>query len=403
MKKKILQINTVCGVGSTGRIAKDIAELAETKGMECYIAYGYGNTDFSNRIKIGTKIEYYIHNILSRILCMQGRFSYFATKRFLKEVDDIKPDLIHLHNIHGNYINYKLLFEYIKKKSIPVIWTLHDCWPFTGKCTYFDAVKCNKWQSDCNKCRNLREYPKSYCVNNTKGEYKNKKNSFSNVENMTIVTPSKWLKDNVKQSFLKQYEVKVINNGIDLNKFKFSKSKYREELNLEDKIVLLGVASEWTKRKGLNSFEALAELLDEKYKIVLLGIDNKQKSEISDKILTIPKTNSIEELAQIYSMADIFINPTLEDNFPTTNLEALACGTPVITYRTGGSPESIDSECGAIVEKENINELMENIEKIIYKKIEKEKCIEKSKNFNKKDKFLEYIELYENILKLKEN
>lgn len=398
MKKKILQINTVCGIGSTGRIAKDIGQIIEKENMENYIAYGYGKSNLPNTIKIGTKLDYYIHNILARLLGMQGRFSYFATKRFLKKIDKIKPDIIHLHNIHGNYINYKLLFKYINKKDIPMIWTLHDCWPFTGKCAYFDYLQCNKWKNDCKKCKNLYEYPKSY-IDNSKREYINKRKAFTSVKNMIIITPSKWLCENVKNSFLNKYPVKVINNGIDLTKFKYIENDYKDRFNLSDKKVILGVASDWNDRKGLKTFIKLSDMLDDKYRIVLVGVSDEQKEQISQKIIKIKRTDGIEELAKLYSMADVFVNPTLEDNFPTTNLEALACGVPVITYKTGGSPEAIDDECGDIVEKDNILELIKSIEKVINKKIKKEICINKSKKFNKNDKFLEYIELYKDILK----
>jgi len=397
MKKKILQINIVCGVGSTGRIVLDIGKTIEKENMESYIAYGYGKADLSNTIKIGTTIEYYIHNLLSRIFGMQGRFSYFATKRFLKKVDKISPDIIHLHNIHGNYINYKLLFKYIKEKQIPVVWTMHDCWPFTGKCTYFDYVKCDKWQKCCYNCNNLKEYPENY-IDTSRKEYKSKKKAFTNLKDMTIITPSQWLSENVKKSFLGQYQIKVINNGIDLEKFYHMENDYKEKMNIQEKIVLLGVASDWDERKGLNTFIQLSELLDKKYQIILVGISEEQKINIPEKIITIKKTNSIEELAKIYSMADIFINPTLQDNFPTTNLEALACGTPVITYKTGGSPEAIDSNCGAVVEQNNIIELIKTIEKVEKKKIKKEICIDQSKRFNKDEKFLEYIEIYREIV-----
>lgn len=397
MKKKILQINIVCGTGSTGRIVVDIGKTIEKENMESYIAYGYGKTNLNNTIKIGTTIEYYIHNILSRIFGTQGRFSYFATKRFLKKVDKIKPDIIHLHNLHGNYINYKVLFKYIKMKKIPVVWTLHDCWPFTGKCVYFDYIQCNKWQKGCYNCENLKEYPKNY-IDNSKKEYKSKKETFTNIKNMTIISPSKWLGENIKESFIGQYKIKVINNGIDLDKFKYIENNYKEKLNINDKYVLLGVASDWNKRKGLDTFVQLSKEIDNKYQIILVGISDEQKEKLPKNIIVINKTNSIEELAKIYSIADIFINPTLQDNFPTTNLEALACGTPVITYKTGGSPEAIDVTCGAIVEKNNIEELKKTIEEIINKKIKRETCIEHSKKFNKKERFLDYIETYKEIL-----
>ncbi len=403
MSKKILQINIVCETGSTGRIVKYIDNLMKDEHLESYIAYGYGKTNMPNAIKIGTKLDYYIHNILSRLFCAQGRFSYFATKRFLKKVDKIKPDIIHLHNIHGNYINYKSLFKYIKQKNIPVIWTLHDCWAFTGKCTHYQRINCDKWQTNCKNCKeckkNLKEYPKSYLICNSKNEYINKKKSFTGVKNLTIITPSQWLKDEVKKSFLKNYNVKVINNGIDLTDFKPIKSDYREKLGIDyNDIIILGVANDWSYKKGLDTFIQLSNILDDKYKIVLLGLDDNQIKKLPNKIIKISRTQNIEELAKLYSIADIYINPTLEDNFPTTNLEALACGTPVITYNTGGSPESISGNCGKVVEKDNILDLVNSIEKFNFDDNLSKNCIERAKNYDKSQKFKEYIDLYFNIL-----
>lgn len=398
MKKKILQINTVYGTGSTGRIVKDIGQLIEKNNMESYIAYGYGKSSEKNTIKIGTTLEYYIHNILSRITGRQGRFSYLATKRFLKKVDKIKPDIIHLHNIHGNYINYPLLFKYIKKNQIPTIWTLHDCWSYTGKCVYYDYAQCNKWKEKCKNCKQLREYPISYFFDPSEKEYKKKKNIFMSVANMHIVTPSKWLAKEVKESYLGKNHIQVIPNGIDLNQFKKIDSDFRERYNLEKKFIVLGVASEWSRRKGANTFIELSKLLDESYKIVMVGLTEKQKKDFPSNIIKISKTNSIKELAEIYSCADVFVNPTLEDNFPTTNLEALACGTPIVTYNTGGSIEAVNNNCGIIVEKEKISELVKAIKNVRKSNMFDSKiCINESKKYDKWKNFEKYITLYEEI------
>lgn len=402
MTKKILQINTVCGVGSTGRIATDLSNVIEKNGFESYIAYGYGKCNSRNTIKIGSKLEYYLHNILSKLTGKQGRFSLFATNRFINKIKKINPDIIHLHNIHGNYINYQLLFNYIKQKNIPVVWTLHDCWSFTGKCTHFDFVGCDKWIEGCKNCSQIHEYPKSYVIDSSRKEYEIKKKNFTRVENMHIVTPSKWLSIKVKQSFLAKYPIHVINNGIDLNKFTKKESNLRKQYDIEEKFVILGVASEWGKRKGLDTFIALANMLDKKYQIVIVGLDEKQCKELPDDIIKITKTNSIEELAEIYNLADVFINPTIEDNYPTTNLEAIACGTPVITYNTGGSPESITSECGIVVDKGNIEQLLYAIKELKDKKnLKEENCLKLAEKFDKNICFEQYIELYKQILKKK--
>lgn len=398
MKRKIIQINTVCGVGSTGRIAKDIGQLIEKNDMESYIAYGYGKCNDKNAIKIGTKLEYYIHNLLSRLTGRQGRYSYFATKRFLKKLDKIKPDIIHLHNIHGNYINYPLLFKYINKNQIPVIWTLHDCWSYTGKCVYYDYIKCEKWKNECKNCKQLREYPKSYFFDFSKKEYRKKKDTFTSITNMHIITPSEWLAREVEKSFLQRYPVQVIKNGIDLSKFKKVESNFRKKYNIEEKFIVLGVASEWTKRKGADTFIELSKALNTNYQIVMVGLTEEQKNNFPDNIIKINKTNSIQELAEIYSCANVFVNPTLEDNFPTTNIEALACGLPVITYNTGGSVEAVNGNCGIIIEKENINQLVNAIKNVRKcNMFNSQICIEEAKKYDKWEKFEQYITLYEKI------
>lgn len=398
-KKVVLQINTVCGVGSTGRIAQDLSNVMEENGIDCFVAYGYGKSSLKNSIKIGTTLEYYIHNILSRITGRQGRYSYYATKRFLKKVDKIKPDIIHLHNIHGNYINYVVLFNYIKKNKIPVIWTLHDCWAYTGKCVHYDYINCNKWQNQCYQCKQISSYPQSCFFDFSKKQYQKKKNMFTAIENMYIVTPSQWLAKEVEKSYLKKYPIEVIHNGIDLTKFQKTESSFKTNHNIEEKFMILGVASEWGKRKGLDTFIQLAKTLDKQYQIVLIGLAKEEKKNVPNNIIKIEKTNSVEELADIYSAADVLVNPTVEDNFPTVNLEALACGIPVITYNTGGSGEAINSKCGIIVEKNNMEKLMEAINYLKNNKILSADCIQQSKEFDKEKCFQKYITLYERILK----
>ena len=398
---KVLQINTFCGIGSTGRIATDISEILQKEGNDSIIAYGIGENPNSKvkTIKIGTKLEVHIHSLISQLFDMQGRGSFLATKRFIKKVKMYDPDIIHLHNLHGCYINIKVLFKYLEKSNKPVIWTLHDCWPFTGHCAHFDYAKCEKWKTKCEKCIQKRVYPKNIFVNRAERNYKFKKNIFNKCKNITIITPSKWLSNLVKQSFLGKYQIKVINNGIDLVKFKPIKNNTIEKkYNLTNKFIVLGVASSWSDKKGLKYFVELSKKLDENYIIILVGITEKQKQQLPKQIITISKTNNVEELAEFYSAADVFVNPTLEDNFPTTNLEALACGTPIITFNTGGSVESIDKTCGEIIEKGNLEELYKTIIKLKKHNLKSEDCIEKSKQYDKIDKYREYIELYTKVI-----
>ena len=395
---KILQINSVCGVGSTGRIATDLYKVLEEQGHECKIAYGRGTApEGIDSIKIGSNLDNYTHVFKTRVFDKHGFGSVNATKKFIEEVKEYDPDIIHLHNIHGYYINIEILFNYLKEANKPVVWTLHDCWAFTGHCAYFDYVGCDKWKSGCNKCPQKQGYPTSNIIDNSKFNYENKRKLFTSMKNMTIVTPSKWLANLLKESFLDKYPVEVINNGIDLNVFKPTESNFKEKYNLQGKFIVLGVASVWEERKGLKYFIELSKELSDDFKIVIVGVNEKQKKELPQNIIAITRTNNIKELAEVYTAADVFVNPTLEDNFPTTNLESLACGTPVITFNTGGSIESIDDNTGSIIEVGDLTKVSVIIGDKIKKYNRKNtiKCIERANTlFNKNDKYKEYINIY---------
>jgi putative colanic acid biosynthesis glycosyltransferase len=395
---KILQINSVCGIGSTGRIAADIHNILIERGHESYIAYGREiPKNCSSNIKIGSKLDNYAHVMKTRILDKHGFGSKKATKEFIKKIKELNPDVVHLHNIHGYYINVEVLFDYLKEANKPVIWTLHDCWSFTGHCAYFDYVGCDKWRTKCHTCPEKNAYPSSLILDCSKNNYLSKRKIFTGVKHLTIVTPSKWLANLVKQSFLQAYPVEVINNGIDLETFKPVKGIFREKYRLNDRYIILGVANIWDRRKGLKYFIDLSYRLKDDELIVLVGLTEKQISELPRNIIGITRTNDIEELVDIYSSADVYVNLTLEDNFPTTNIEALACGTPVITFDTGGSPEIIDQSCGFTIEKRNIDQFVERIKemrfgnKTNYSKMARTRA---ERLYNKNDKFAQYIEKY---------
>lgn len=401
---KILQINSG-NFGSTGNIMLNISKVIQESEYSSYVAYPNSRTnnkkDIENSIVIGNILERNIHLQLAYITGYNGCFSVLATKKFLRMVDEISPDVIHLHNLHNCYINLDLLFKYIKLKNIPIVWTLHDCWAFTGQCPYFTSVKCEKWKTGCFECPQYREYPASR-VDKTKIMYSLKKKWFTGIKNLTIVTPSIWLADVVKESFLGDYPIKVINNGIDLNIFQPRVSDFREMNGLQNKFIVLGVASPFSKRKGLDTFIELSKHLDDSFKIVLVGLTNEQIKLLPDNILGFTKTTNATELAEIYSASDVFVNPTLEDNFPTTNLEAIACGTPVITFNTGGSPESIDDNSGIIVETSNNDELISAIFRIFgnNNEIYRNGCLKRAEMlYNQKDRFEDYSKLYYNILR----
>jgi len=388
---KVLQINTVVNSGSTGRIAEDIGKTLISEGHESYIAFGRGNQNsVSNLIRIGSKWDFILHLLRSLFTDRHGFGSKRATRKFLKQIDLINPDAIGLHNIHGYYLNVDILFKYIKDKNIPVLWTFHDCWPFTGHCTY---------NTDCDNCKNCqRKYPKSIFLNQSAKNYNAKKIIFNQVKKLQIVTPSIWLKDLVHQSFLK-YPVQCINNGIDLNQFMPSENylKLKEKLHLKSKKIILGVASTWDKRKGLADFIQLASVIDTSYQIILIGLTSKQIQILPENIMGVQRTESISELADYYSMADVYVNPTHKDNFPTTNIESLACGTPVITYDTGGSPEAIDANTGVVVEKGDIKGVWNAIQKLSLQSQEhyaKVCRLLAEKKFCKENRYKDYIDLY---------
>ena len=340
---KVLMINSVCGIRSTGRICTDLAVALEKQGHQVKIAYGRENVPEQFQkyvVQIGNDLDVKFHGVKARLLDGAGFGSKVVTQKFIEWVKKYDPDVIHLHNLHGYYINVEVLFKYLKTCGKRIIWTLHDCWAFTGHCTYFDYVGCEKWKNGCMKCPQKKEYPTSNGLDMSKQHYVLKRKLFTCIPNMTLVTPSQWLADLVKMSYLKKYNTCVIHNGVDTTMFKPTNSDIRKKYHCEGKKIILGVAAVWDKRKGLDTFLKLSKRLDQSYQIILVGLNQEQIQKIPKNIIGIERTDSVQELAALYSSADIFLNPTLEDNYPTTNLEAIACGTPVITYDTGGSPES---------------------------------------------------------------
>ena len=390
---KILQINATCGVGSTGKICVAVSEQLSKKGIENYIFYSAGSSDYPLGIKYVNETAVKFQTLVSRSFGNYGFESKGITKRLIKELDKIKPDIVHIHNIHSHNCNFEMLFDYIRKKGIKAYWTFHDCWAFTAYCPHFDMIGCDKWRTGCNKCPQRKQF--SWFFDRSAYLYNKKMAAIKGV-NLTIITPSKWLASLVKKSFFKDFPVKVINNGIDLNIFKPTESNFKEKYALENKYIVLGVAFGWGKRKGLDVFCELAKRFDgEKYKIVLVGTNDDIDKLLPENIISIHRTANQTELAEIYTAADIFANPTREEVLGLVNLEALACGTPVVTFDTGGSPECIEETCGAVVEKNDIDGMYNEIIRICEQKtIAAADCIAYSKKFDAADKFKEYVELY---------
>ena len=359
---KVIQINTFSNK-STGSIMFNIHEYLKKNNIDSYVVWGRGRKQLNDHeYYMNNRLSVYMHALYTRISGKTGFASKKDTKKLLNWIDKINPDVILLHNLHGYYINIEMLFNYFKThKNIRIIWTLHDCWAFTGQCPHFEYVNCDKWETCCYNCPQINRYPKTFKDNST-FNYKKKKELFSNLK-IDIITPSEWLANLVKKSFLKDNHVEVINNGINTEVFKkVNNDEFRKKYNLENKKILLGVSSDWTDRKGLNDFINLSKLLTNKYKIVLVGLTKKQIKKLPSNILGISNTSNVLELREIYSTADLFLNLTHEDNYPTVNLEAQACATPVVTYDTGGSKETILSGNGCLI---NFHELVKNIDKYI--------------------------------------
>ena len=403
---KVLQINaTYHNPGSTDRIEQDIKRVLESNGHQAFIAHGYDGIVDSDRQIRGFQGKWQRKwNILKcRLWPRHGFYNISETQQLLKWIDEIKPNLIHIHNIHNHYVNVKLFFDYIKTHNIPVVWTLHDCWSFTGWCAYFDYAHCNKWINGCHNCPNIHEYPYTYFFDLSKSNYKLKKRAFLGVDNLLLITPSQWLADLTRKSFLKEYPVQVVHNGIDTEIFKPCDSDIKLNLGIQGKKMILAVASGFSKRKGIDYLIQLPKLLSNNEVLVIVGLLPKQKDLIpqDDRCIAIGRTKNTKELACYYSAADVFINPTLEDNFPTTNIEALACGTPIITFRTGGSVEPVTDDTGIIVEQGDMNALIDGIRKIYSSpdKYQASKCVAWVNNFCDKEKqYLRYIDIYKSLI-----
>lgn len=367
--KRLLQINVDANNGSNGSIARDIGTMALNRGWESMIAYGRRAMPCDSQlIKVGSDLDVKIHGLQTRMFDNHGRGSYFTTKVFLKKVDKFKPDIVHLHNIHGYYINYELLFNYLVEKQIPVVWTLHDCWPFTGHCGYFVKWQCVKWLDGCCDCPASHAYPKSWFIDNSKNNYNVKKCIFTAPSKMHLTTVSNWLKGLVEKSFLSNFPITVIYDGIDVDEFKSRPSDLRIRLGLENKFILLAAAANWSESKGWSDYIELSKLLTENYTIVLVGVEKISKQKLPDNIVCIPRQESKSDLADYYSMADVLLSLSYQETFGMTIAEALACGTPAIVYNNTACPEVISADCGFAVESGNLGEVLGAIKVISSKK-----------------------------------
>lgn len=406
--KKLLQINPVLRTNtSTGRIMQEIGELAMDNGWTSYIAYSYGRDGMkpckSQPVPVGCKWDVALHGITTRLFDAHGLASQAATRKLIKKIQEIKPDIIHIHNIHGYFLNYQTLFAFLAETDIPVVWTIHDCWLYTGHCYYYSFIRCNKWQTGCGDCPQKRKFPSSWFADRSHQNFIEKREAFTSVpvDRLTIVPVSEWIKREMKKSFFREYPFQVIHNGINTEVFKPSPTQeVKSRYGLDGKHILLGVAALWHPEKGVADFLQLASMIHEDEVIVMIGVDEKLKKSLPRNIIGIRRTENIRQMAELYSAADAFINPTWQDNYPTVNLEAIACGTPVITYRTGGSIEAVTPETGFIVEQGDVEGILKAVR--IIRQHGKESYIAPCRShalthFRKEDRYADYIHLYNKL------
>ena len=414
---KIFHISGAINFGAPGRIVEQIGLLSQKNGYECLVAHSTRNENPSQlrHYAMTTRWQEVVHALGAKFLDLHGLLSTAQTRELVERIKDYQPDIIHLHNIHGYFCNFKVLFEYLDSVDTPVVWTLHDCWSFTGRCFHFVGVDCYKWKIGCYDCKAEPSYTVSKYYDRSKELYSLKKRLFSSVKNLTLVPVSDWQAAFLKDSFLKDCNVHTIHNGVDIEKFRpMNGNRLRDKHKLDGKFVILGVASPWNTRKGLDDFYRIRTMLPDEFAIVMVGLTSKQIEKLPDGIIGIARTESQQELAEYYSMADVFVNLTYLDTFPTTNLEALACGTPVVTYRTGGSPEAIcDTACekvekagaeyyptGMVVEQGDVEGMIRCVRELKSRPISAAVCRQRAEVlFDKEKCFEKYIELYENLLK----
>lgn len=412
IKKKLLQINPVIRTNtSTGRIMQEIGEIAMANGWESYIAYSGGRDGMhpackSTPVPVGNKLDVAWHAVETRLLDRHGLASRCATKAFIKEIERIQPDIIHIHNIHGYFLNYKILFDFLKRYGKPVVWTVHDCWLYTGHCYYYSSIGCNRWKSGCGSCPQQKRFPTSWFVDRSKQNFIDKQKAFNSLDkHRFVVAPvSKWMADEMRQSLFQNCTIQVMHNGIDLDTFKpqGNEKEVRDRYGIGNRHIIMAIATLWHPEKGVEDLMKMSRLLHEDEVIVMVGVDDELMKRLPQNIIGIKRTANVQQLAELYSAATAVVNPTWQDNYPTVNLEAIACGTPVVTYRTGGSPESITSETGFVVEQGDVHGMLEAVRKTEQqdKNCYSQKCRDHAERwFRKEDRYMDYIKLYDDLLK----
>ena len=400
---RLVLINAACNTGSTGHIAEAIGLLAQQEGWNVLYAHGgrYICPSSLPTVQVQSRMGDYVHYLFSLLTGHHGCFSTLATRRLIRRLRRFRPDIVHLHNIHGYYLNYRLLFDYLRQADIPVLWTWHDCWAFTGHCACYatETGVCLAWQTGCDHCPKLSDYPRALC-DSSAADYRAKKQLFTSLRRLTIVPVSRWMEQNARQSFLQAVPTVVIPNGIDLQVFRprADRAALRTRWGVRpDKFILLGVAAQWNARKGYADMLSLAAM--EECQVVLVGLTRRQLQTLPAGVVGIEHTENAAQLAELYSLADLFVNPTYSDTFPTTHLEALACGTPVLTYASDGAPEALTPEVGVVVERGNRQALQRAVRRLQAQPLDRSACADYARaRFDRDECFRAYIQLYDRLL-----
>ena len=394
----LLLINVALNCGSTGKIVEGIGRLAISKGWEVYVVHGarYVNISGLKNYQVTNKAGEILHYIESALFDAQGRGSRLETKRLLRVIDEIKPDVVHIHNIHGCFLNYPILFQYLREKNIPVIWTLHDCWAITGHCVHFMRTNCEQWKTQCVKCPQKHDFPSSYLLDRCKSNYTLKRQLFTALEKMRITTVSSWLKGVVEQSYLKKYPVDVVPNGVDTSKFVYTEGDIRKRFEVGDKKLVLAVASGFEERKGIYDFVNLCNMLPKDYKLLLVGTSDNDKKVLPDNVIAVTRANGLTELAAFYSAADVLLSLSYEETFGLTIIEAMSCGTPAIVYDNTAQPELITSETGLVVANGDVEGVKKAIEEVCAKGKDyySEACREHALEYDERKSYQKYLDLY---------
>jgi len=399
--KKIALINSVCGYGSTGNIVIDLCNKIDKSNMQGHIFYGFHKTNYKSATKFSSDIYVKLNILKTRLFGKHSFYSKFATKKLIRLLKEYNPDLIHINQVHGHYLNIPILFNYIEKENIPIVWTMHDCWPITGHCAHFEYINCEKWKKGCYDCPQLLSYPVSLIFDRSKVNWKDKNKYFNKPNNMNIICPSEWLASIIKQSFLNSYPIKTINNGIDLTIYKpVNIDKLRKEFGLEDEFIVLGTRGKWFDPINKKHTLELISKMPDDIRIVLLGVKKSEINNLPNNLIGVPYTSDKKLLSKYFSLADVFINLTLEDTFPTINIESLACGTPIVTFDSGGSPEIIDKKTGVVVDKGNFEKVLSAINKIKNSDVNyKTNCRERAeKLYRNTECYNKYIRLYTELM-----